>query len=122
MIAQWAIESVGIKKADRHTRCCAVLTREVINGESVVENLEFADYASIEGSCRDYTWLISHGVPYRVAWQRYQRDHDLPSLVAAVANTYATDPNYARLAATIVGQANVAEAITFARQNLSKDV
>jgi flagellar protein FlgJ len=71
MIAQWAIESswgekpvghanyFGIKKADRHTKCCTVTTREVVNGKSVIENLEFADYDSLDDSCRDYAWLIS---------------------------------------------------------------
>ena len=79
MIAQWAIESAwgakpaghanyfGIKKADRHTKCCTVPTREVINGKSVVEDLEFADYDSLEDSCRDYAWLITNGAPYRAA-------------------------------------------------------
>jgi flagellum-specific peptidoglycan hydrolase FlgJ len=70
LIAQWAIESrwgakptgaanyFGIKKAARHEKCCTVLTREVINGKSIMQRLEFADYGSIEDSCRDYAWLI----------------------------------------------------------------
>jgi len=65
MIAQWAIESAwcakpaghanysGIKKADRQTKCCTVTTNEIINGKSVVENLEFAGYDSLEDSCRE---------------------------------------------------------------------
>ena len=106
----------GIKKAGRHTRYCTVPTREVINGKSVIEELEFADYDSLEESCRDYAWLITHGAPYRVAWQQYQGVHDLPSLVAAVAASYATDPNYASLVVAIAGQSNVADAITEARQ------
>jgi len=128
MIAQWAIESAwgakpvghanyfGIKKAGRHTRYCTVPTREVVNGKSVIEELEFADYDSLEESCRDYAWLITHGAPYRVAWQQYQGVHDLPSLVAAVAASYATDPNCASLVVAIAGQSNVADAITEARQ------
>jgi flagellum-specific peptidoglycan hydrolase FlgJ len=123
MIAQWAIESAwgtkpvghanyfGIKKADRQTKCCTVTTREVINGKSVVEKLEFADYDSLEDSCRDYAWLITHGSPYHTAWERYQQDHDLQALIAAVAHLYATDPAYAALASTIAGQPNVARAI-----------
>ena len=127
LIAQWALESewgatpagkanfFGIKKAGRHEKCCTVTTREVINGKSVVQKLEFADYDSLEESCRDYAWLITHGAPYRVAWQRYQKDRNFPALIAAVAGTYATDPQYASLASVIAGQTNVAAAITAAR-------
>ena len=47
LIAQWALESkwgakpagnanfFGIKKADRHVKCCTVTTREVVNGKSM---------------------------------------------------------------------------------------
>ena len=123
LIAQWAIESkwgekpvghanyFGVKRAARHTKWCTVNTREVINGKSVVENLEFADYDSLDDSCRDYAWLITSGAPYRAAWERYEQDHGLNALIAAVARTYATDPNYARLAAVIAGQTNVKQAI-----------
>ena len=127
LIAQWALESkwgakpagnanfFGIKKAMRHEKCCTVTTREVINGKSVVQKLDFADYDSLEESCRDYAWLITHGTPYCDAWRRYQKDRDVPVLIAAVAGTYATDPQYASLASVIAGQTNVAAAITAAR-------
>ncbi len=127
MIAQWALESqwgakpaghanyFGIKKADRHTMCCTVTTHEVVGGKSVVEDLEFADYDSLEDSCRDYAWLITNGAPYRAAWQQYQSDHNLPELITAVARAYATDPGYAHLAASIAEQANVTEAIAGAK-------
>jgi flagellum-specific peptidoglycan hydrolase FlgJ len=75
-----------------------------------MQNLEFADYDSLEDSCRDYAWLITHAVPYRVAWERYQGDRDLHALITAVASTYATDPDYARLTAVIAGQTNVTQA------------
>ena len=86
LIAQWALESkwgakpagtanyFGVKKADRHEKCCTVTTREVVNGRSVVQNLEFADYDSLEDSCRDYAWLITNGAPYHAAWEQYQDD------------------------------------------------
>src|SRR5271157_5381199 len=126
MIAQWAIESkwgekpvghanyFGVKRAARHMQWSTVATREVVNGKSVIENLEFADYDSLEDSCRDYAWLITQGAPYRAAWERYQNDHNLPALIVSVAGTYATDPNYAHLAAAIAGQTNVAQAIAAA--------
>lgn len=128
LIAQWALESqwgakpagdcnyFGMKAASRHERTCAVTTREVIRGKSVVQDLKFADYDSLEDSCRDYAWLITQGAPYRTAWERYQNDHDLHSLIAAVAGKYATDPNYMHLATAIAGQTNVAQAIAAVRQ------
>jgi flagellar protein FlgJ len=131
LIAQWAIESqwgekpvghanyFGVKRAARHTQWCTVTTREVVNGQSVFENLEFADYDSLEDSCRDYAWLITKGVPYQAAWERYQKDRDLQKLIVAVAGTYATDPNYAALATAIASQANVAQAITGARVEIT---
>jgi len=128
LIAQWAIESkwgekpvghanyFGVKRAARHTKWCTVTTREVVNGKSVIENLEFADYDSLADSCRDYAWLITQGAPYCAAWARYQAGGDLHTLIGAVAGIYATDPNYGRLATTIAGQANVAQAIAEALQ------
>ena len=108
-------EYFGIKKAERHTKCCTVTTREVINGKSVIENLEFTDYDCLEDSCRDYAWLITHGAPYHAAWRQYQSDHDLHALVAAVARVYATDQTYAGLTATITAQSIVAQVIAQAR-------
>ena len=128
LIAQWALESkwgakpagnanfFGIKKSDRHEKCSTVSTREVVNGRSIVQDLEFADYDSLDDSCRDYAWLITQGAPYRQAWVQYRQDGDLHALIAAVAGKYATDPQYAFLAATIAGQLNVAQAIALARQ------
>ena len=123
LIAQWAIESkwgekpvghanyFGIKRAARHAKWCTVTTREVINGKSVLENLEFADYDSLEDACRDYAWLITNGMPYKAAWEHYQKDRDLPGLIAAVARLYATDPGYAQLTATIASQQSVRDAV-----------
>jgi flagellar protein FlgJ len=128
LIAQWALESnwgakpagnanyFGVKKADRHEKCCTVTTREVVNGKSIVQNLEFADYDSLADSCRDYAWLITQGAPYQEAWEQYQQGRDLHALIAAVASKYATDPHYAFLATAIAGQSNVIQAIAEACQ------
>jgi len=128
LIAQWAIESkwgekpvghanyFGIKRAARHTQWCTVTTREVVNGKSIIENLEFADYDSLEDSCRDYAWLITNGTPYRNPWEQYQKARDLPALIAGVACVYATDPNYLHLATVIADQTNVKLAIVQAAQ------
>ena len=126
MIAQWALESqwsvkpagqanyFGVKKNARDAHSCAVTTHEVVKGKSIVEVLEFADYDSLEDSCRDYAWLITNGAPYRGAWTQYQQKHDLDGLIAAVARVYATDPEYARLAESIAGQSNVTQAVAAA--------
>jgi flagellar protein FlgJ len=130
LIAQWALESkwgakpagnanfFGVKKSDRHEKCCTVSTLEVVNGKSVVQDLDFADYDSLADSCRDYAWLITEGAPYHQAWEQYQKHRDLHALIEAVACKYATDPQYAFLAATIAGQSNVAQAIAAARQEV----
>lgn len=126
-IAQWAIESswgtkpvgqhnyFGMKRASRHKKWVTVTTREVIAGKSVMQNLEFADYDSLEDSCRDFCWLISHGDPYHAAWQQYQRDHDVTKLIAGISHVYATDPAYARLVTGIAFQNNVTAAIAAAK-------
>ncbi len=99
-----------------HAKWCTVTTREVINGKSVLENLEFADYDSLDDSCRDYAWLITNGVSYRAGWEQYQKARDLPSLIAAVAQAYATDPGYAHLATAIADQTNVKHVVACARR------
>jgi flagellum-specific peptidoglycan hydrolase FlgJ len=128
MIGQWAVESqwgskpaghanyFGIKKAARHEMCCTVTTHEVINGVSKVMDLEFADYPSLADSCKDYAWLITQGGPYKDAWAKYQATRDLHALIAAVAATYATNPQYAAIVSTIAYQKNVADAIAAAHQ------
>jgi flagellar protein FlgJ len=131
VIAQWAIESrwgskpvgnanyFGIKRAKRHQRFTTVETREVVNGKDVICKCEFADYDSLEESCRDYAWLITHGAPYRAAWQQYRMDGDLADLVTSVARVYATDPQYAWLALTIIGQQNVVAALKTAAKTVN---
>ena len=131
LIAQWAVESdwgakpvgrfncFGMKRAARHSQGCVVPTREVIDGETVVLDLEFADYDSLEDSCRDYACLITNGEPYHAAWERYRSDRDLHALIATVAHVYATDPNYARLVAAIASQKDVVEAIAAGRAEVA---
>ena len=123
LIAQWAVESswgtkpvgnfncFGIKKAARHTMSAQTHTREVINGKSVRQVLEFADYPSLEAACADYAWLISHGGPYSTAWGEFQANGDVDRLIRGVARVYATDPKYAELVSQIACQSNVLDAI-----------
>lgn len=129
LIAQWALESrwgekpagkanyFGIKRAKRHQRYCTVPTQEVVGGKRITAALEFADYDSLEASCRDYAWLLTHGSPYQGAWRNYQLDGNLWLLILGVAAVYATDPQYADLLTKIASQANVAAALDEARHS-----
>ena len=94
-------------------------TREVVNGKSVLQNLEFADYGFHGDSCRDYARLVTNGAPYHSARDQYQKDRDLPALIAAVARAYATDPNCAHLATVIASQRNVKQAVAEANRQES---
>ena len=97
LIAQWALESkwgakpvgrenyFGVKAHPQATQTCTVATHEVVDGEVVQCQQLFADYASLEESCRDYARLITQGAPYRAAWECYQNDHDLHALIEGVA-------------------------------------
>ena len=127
LIAQWALESqwgakpcgqanyFGIKAAARHAKTCMVDTQEVVCHERIDQTLAFADCNSLEESCRDYAWLITHGSPYRQAWADYQQHRDVQSLVQSVARRYATAPSYGALAGQIAKQENVAAAIARAK-------
>lgn len=126
-VAQSAIESrwgekpvgqanyFGIKRAARHTKGASTKTREFIDGKWIEPTLDFADYESLEESVRDYAWLISHGRPYRDAWDRYQATRNARSLALGVARVYATAPEYAELVLRIMDQDNVRQAVAAAR-------
>jgi flagellum-specific peptidoglycan hydrolase FlgJ len=126
----------GMKRAARHTKWCTVTTQEVFtpaqleiwdhqhtaSAARVITTLsdgrlsveiddEFADYDSLDASCQDYAWLITHGEAYQEAWQRYQRDKNLAALIGGIARRYATAPQYAALAEQIATQSNVLVAV-----------
>ena len=126
----------GIKRAARHTKFCTVTTHEVFTPAQlaawnrqhadkparVVETLQdsrvrvelddqFADYDSLDASCKDYAWLITNGAPYRTAWRRYLADKNVTTLVRSVAQIYATAPQYAQLVIQIAGQQNLLNAL-----------
>ncbi len=127
MITQWALESkwgekpvglfncFGMKRASRHTKFCTVATHEVVDGKSVMLNLEFADYDSLADSCADYAWLITHGAPYKAAWTKYLSDRNVMELIAGIAGVYATAPSYALLASGIATAPRIAKAIADAQ-------
>lgn len=123
MVAQWAVESrwgerpagnanyFGIKRAARHQKFATTMTREVIKGQQIHASLQFADYDSLEESCRDYAWLITEGTPYRKAWRKFCQDGRLADLISGIAGVYATDPKYAQLLLQVAEQPNVKSAI-----------
>ena len=128
MIAQWAVESrwgskpvghanyFGMKKNSRDPESCTIETEEIVDGKPVEEELQFADYDSLEASAQDYAELITQGEPYRAAWTQYLQDHNLDALIDGVAARYASDPNYRQLVTLIAHQANVMLAIVNMRR------
>ena len=105
----------GMKWADRHAKFRTVAIHETIRGQPVILHLEFADYTSVEDSCRYYATHITQGAPYRTAWERYRSDADLHALLGAVAESYSTSPQYAALVTALAGQKNVLPALAEAR-------
>jgi len=122
LVAQWAVESqwgakpvghanyFGMKKAARHAQFCTVGTHEVVDGHTVLIDAKFADYDSLEESCKDYAWLITHGAPYANAWAAFQIDGDFDRFANDVLKVYAT-AQYGYLALQIASQQNVSDAI-----------
>ncbi len=128
LVSQWALESrwgakpvgqfnfFGIKRASRHTQGCGASTHEYVDGKRVVQNCEFAEYASLEDACMDYAWMLSHARPYAKAWAAYLIDKNALNLLKGIAKTYASDPAYAKLLQAISGQGDVVMALGRARQ------
>ena len=126
-VSQWALESrygakpagnfnlFGIKRAARHTQGCTTTTHEVIQGQRVKQDLQFADYCSVEESAADYAWLISNGKPYAKAWAAYQADRNSLKLLQGIAKVYASDPSYCKLLQQLAGQSDIVMAISKAR-------
>ena len=137
----------GIKRAARHTKWCTVTTEEVFtpahveawdhqhagkparviailpDGRQRVEiDDEFADYDSIDASCQDYAWLITHGRTYREAWHEYQQNKNLAELIGGVTRTYATAPRYGEVAKEIATQSNVIKAIWGSRCSTGNNI
>lgn len=111
-IAQWAVESgwgakytgtfncFGIKAVDGQpfTSCP---THEVINGERVSVNANFANYASLTEAFVAHDQLLAENERYAEARSYLP---DVSAFVAHMAPVYATDPNYASLLMQIITQ------------------
>jgi Mannosyl-glycoprotein endo-beta-N-acetylglucosaminidase len=129
----------GIKLAARHQSGCSHETTELMSerriaiwnedhpdhlitkgqkyreGYYVQVNQKFADYHSLEESCRDYATLITTVPIYAEAWHSYQNSKDVRSLLRGLAGIYWTDPEYVSKALAVMAQLDVKESLTYAR-------
>jgi Mannosyl-glycoprotein endo-beta-N-acetylglucosaminidase len=129
----------GMKKAGRHKIGCSAKTMEVFSEPRLQQwnrahpsrapltgtpdgdkflvrtTQQFADYASLEESCRDYAWLIMNGGPYTEVWGGYEKSRDVKGLLRSLAGVYWTDPAYVEKAAGVIAQGDVREALAVAR-------
>jgi flagellum-specific peptidoglycan hydrolase FlgJ len=104
----------GIKATgeDPNTYC---LTKEYLNGQWTIQRDAFAVYSSMADSFIEHARLITEGKPYADAWQQYEQDRDLDSLIGNIARRYATDPNYTALVLQLAHGPHVTVAIQTVR-------
>ena len=76
---------------------------------------QFADYRTLEESCRDYAWMIQNLPQYGVAWARYTKSKDAKRLLSDLAGIYWSDPDYTRKANAVLNQAEVVDTLAAAR-------
>lgn len=130
----------GIKRTSRNKLGCVAKTTEVLSSHQIMEfnrlhpdspplkgepaasgslrvemTARFADYPTLEESCRDYVWMIQNTPPYAVAWVRYTQSKDAKRLLADLAGIYWTDPDYVKKAVAVLNQPEVQDALTAAR-------
>jgi flagellum-specific peptidoglycan hydrolase FlgJ len=109
----------GIKKVSRHKGSAIAETREYIDGEEVSRMERFASFDSVEDCFADYALIVTTMPAYRGAWQRYQRDRDMNTLIGGVARRWATDPRYAEKVRTLAYSGEIRKACTSARKALA---
>lgn len=130
----------GVKRTSRNKLGCVAKTAEVLSAHQIEEfnrlhpdapplkgkpagkgslrveiSAEFADYRTLEDSCRDYAWMIQNSPPYAVAWARYTASKDAKRLLADLAGIYWTDPTYVKKATAVLDQPEVRNALAAAR-------
>jgi len=72
-----------------------VSTQEYIDGEYVDTVAKFQDYDSLYQACDDWCVLISQDEKYDYPYGIWNATHDIEQFVSALADVYATDPDYA---------------------------
>jgi len=130
----------GIKRSSRNKLGCTARTSEVLSAHQVEQwnrlhpdappirgqpagsggmrvetSQQFADYRTLEESCRDYAWMIQNAPPYGVAWARYTATKDPKRLLAELAGIYWSDPDYVKKANAVLNQTEVVDALATAR-------
>lgn len=113
-LAQYALESgwgqhmppesnnpFGIK-AGPGQPSVTVPTREVINGVSETVEAAFRAYPDLAAAFNDHGRLIASNPVYQTAMNVWCATHDITKFVPALAQHYATDPNYAKLILEII--------------------
>jgi flagellar protein FlgJ len=109
----------GIKKADRHSAGQVLTTTEIVRGQAVRCQCEFAVFPSLAEAFIDHAQLITTGRPYRSAWEEFRANGSFESLVRRVAAAYATDPDYARKVLVVAARDDVRDAISRAREGMA---
>lgn len=93
------------------------LTREYLDGSWRSMRLDFQSYPTAADAFIAHGRLLTDGAPYKDAWEAYQEDpqHDLDTLIGAIARRYATDPGYPTQVMALAHGPNTTAAIAAAR-------
>jgi flagellum-specific peptidoglycan hydrolase FlgJ len=89
----------------------------VIHGKAEMFELPFRKFETLKEAFDVHGALIATGAPYGDAFERWEKDHDLPALVAGVAKRYATDPNYGSELMALIAMPVVRAAIATVRKS-----
>ncbi len=79
-----------------------VLTREVINGKSMLVQAAFRAYGGLTEAFDDHGRLLATAAPYLAAMSLWKSTRDVFRFVPAMAVRYATDPHYSGLILAII--------------------
>lgn len=106
-------------KAKPWQKCQMLPTKEVINGKEITELQGFAVYDTLQEAFEAHGIILTRGISYQLAFERYEQDHDLDSFIVRVAVRYATAPGYASRIIEILAMPEVTFALAKARQAAS---
>jgi flagellum-specific peptidoglycan hydrolase FlgJ len=115
-LGQWALESgwgssmppgsnnpFGIKAVGNQPRVVS-LTREVVRGKSIFVQQPFRKFDSLEDAFVAHNNLLATSKYYAAARKFLPQ---VPQFVAAMAKSYATDPNYAKALMAVINGSNL---------------
>ena len=109
----------GIKATDSNESY--QVTKEFLNGEWKEQVAAFEAYPTLQDCFIAHGRLLTEGKPYADAFEQYREDpnHDLDTLIGAVARRYATDPEYASAVMELAHGPHVIAAIAGARASIA---